>query len=139
MPWFPYPSVGVAELEPPNYETQQSFWNFTNILPQLTAFMNATYGRGHQVRDIWNDDEGIDGDGDMLQVIPNFSTQPTWMYDTNDWSYPSDPNVVDWNYPQGNAYANTTANVAAYYGRLLSWLVKVVCVFAAHDLFFTFS
>ena len=59
------------------------------------------------------------------QVIPNFSTQPRWMYDTNDWSYPSDPNVVDWNYPQGNAYANTTQNVAAYYGRLLSWLVKV--------------
>ena len=37
----------------------------------------------------------------------------------------ADPNGVDWNYPQGNAYANTTANVAAYYGRLLSWLVKV--------------
>ncbi len=59
------------------------------------------------------------------------------MYSTNDWSYPSglcsegdvvmtlaDPNGVDWNYPQGNAYTNTTANVAAYYGRLLSWLVK---------------
>ena len=37
----------------------------------------------------------------------------------------ADPNGVDWNYPQGNAYSNTTANVAAYYGRLLSWLVKV--------------
>ncbi len=106
MPWFPYPSVGVAELNPPNYDTKTTSWNFTNILPQFTAFMNATYGRGHS-------------------VIPNFSTQPTWMYDTNDWSYPSDPNDVDWNYPQGNAYSNTTANVAAYYGRLLSWIMKV--------------
>jgi hypothetical protein len=50
VPWFPYPSVGVAELNPPDYSTNTSFWNFTNILPQLTAFMDATYGRGHQVR-----------------------------------------------------------------------------------------
>ena len=50
MPWFPYPSVGVAELNPPDYSTNTSYWNFTNILPQLTAFMDATYGRGHQVR-----------------------------------------------------------------------------------------
>lgn len=105
VPWFPYPSVGVAELEPPDYATNTTSWDFTNILPQLTAFMNATYRRGHK-------------------VVPNFSTQPTWMYSTDDWSYPSDPNVVDWNYPQGSAYANTTANVAAYYARLLSWLVK---------------
>ena len=68
-PWFPYPSVGVAELNPPNYDTQEAFWNFTNITPQLYAFMNATYARGHA-------------------VVPNFSTQPTWMYSTNDWSYP---------------------------------------------------
>ena len=29
-----------------------------------------------------------------MQVIPNFSTQPTWMYDTNDWSYPSGEAVM---------------------------------------------
>ena len=84
VPWFPYPSVGVAELvwvcavvtneiifrssclmlratihshthvlvlaqEPPNYNTNTSYWNFTNIIPQLTAFMDATYGKGYQV------------------------------------------------------------------------------------------
>jgi len=35
-----------------------------------------------------------------------------------------DPNVSDFGYPRGTANANTTALVAAYYGRLLSWLVK---------------
>ena len=49
VPWFPYPSVGVAELLPPDYTSQSTSWNFTNIIPQLSAFMNATYGQGHQV------------------------------------------------------------------------------------------
>eukprot|EP00056_Hartaetosiga_gracilis_P008820 m.126720 g.126720 ORF g.126720 m.126720 type:complete len:616 (+) comp12997_c0_seq10:1643-3490(+) len=105
VPWFPYPKVGVAELEPPNYTTNTTSWNFDAIKPQLFAFMNATYKKNHT-------------------VVPNFSTQPTWMYATNDWSYPSDPNTCDFSYPRGNAYANTTANVATYYARLLSWLVK---------------
>eukprot|EP00055_Hartaetosiga_balthica_P009775 m.39890 g.39890 ORF g.39890 m.39890 type:complete len:643 (-) comp6894_c0_seq2:1647-3575(-) len=105
VPWFPYPKVGVAELDPPNYSTKATSWNFEDITPQLFAFMNATYGNGHT-------------------VVPNFSTQPTWMYDTNDWSYPTDPNTCDFQYPRGNANANTTELVAAYYARLLSWLVK---------------
>jgi len=105
VPWFPYPKVGVAELDPPDSTTQSTSWDFTDIIPQLYAFMNATAGQGHP-------------------VIPNFSTQPTWMYDTTDYSYPSDPNAVDWDYPRGNALPNTTTLLAQYYGRLLSWLVK---------------
>lgn len=60
VPWYPYPKVGVAELDPPNYATKTTSWNFTAILPQLELFMNATYGNGKR-------------------VVPNFSTQPTWM------------------------------------------------------------
>ncbi len=45
------------------------------------------------------------------------------MYDTPSWDYPSDPNTVDWSYPRGNALPDTTALVAAYYGRLLSWIM----------------
>eukprot|EP00045_Choanoeca_perplexa_P011844 m.126996 g.126996 ORF g.126996 m.126996 type:complete len:251 (+) comp15790_c0_seq4:873-1625(+) len=104
VPWYPYPKVGVAELDPPNYATKTTSWNFTDILPQLELFMNATYGNGKR-------------------VVPNFSTQPTWMYNTKDWSYPTDPNTVDRAYPKGDATANTTKLVAQYYGRLLSWLV----------------
>lgn len=33
-------------------------------------------------------------------------------------------NVPDWDYSDGYAYSNTTENLAAYYGRLLSWIVK---------------
>jgi len=101
VPWFPYPKVGVAELNPP--KNGKTSWDFTDIRPQLEAFMTATAGR---------------------PTIPNFSTQPTWMYNTNDWSYPSDPNDVSWNYPRGNAYPNTTDLVSKYYGRLISWLTK---------------
>jgi len=57
-------------------------------------------------------------------VVPNFSTQPTWMYNTADWSYPTDPNDVDWNYPRGGPNPNTTQLIAEYYGRLLSWMMK---------------
>lgn len=57
---FPYPKVGVAELDPP--KDGKTFWNFDDIRPQLEAFMAATAGHS---------------------AIPNFSTQPTWMYNTN--------------------------------------------------------
>eukprot|EP00043_Microstomoeca_roanoka_P017588 m.184224 g.184224 ORF g.184224 m.184224 type:complete len:614 (-) comp16665_c1_seq2:2397-4238(-) len=104
VPWFPYPKVGVAELEPPNYANKTTSWNFEWILPQLELFMNATLLRNHT-------------------VVPNFSTQPTWMYDTDTWDYPSDPNSCDFGYPRGGQTVNTTRLVTEYYGRLLSWLV----------------
>ena len=50
----------MAELDPPNYTTNTTSWDFTDILPQLELVMNATYGIGKR-------------------VVPNFSTQPTWM------------------------------------------------------------
>lgn len=31
VPWFPYPTVGVAELEPPDHDTKKTSWNFDNI------------------------------------------------------------------------------------------------------------
>ena len=45
----PLTHVLVLAQEPPNYNTNTSYWNFTNIIPQLTAFMDATYGKGYQV------------------------------------------------------------------------------------------
>lgn len=80
-------------------------WDFTYIEPQLYGFMNATYGKNHS-------------------VVINFSTQPTWLYDTTDWSYPSDPNAVDWSYPRGAPVRANIPKLAQYYGRLLSWLMR---------------
>lgn len=87
-------------------------------MPQFEEFMKATFHNGKD-------------------VVPNFSTQPTWMYNTADWSYPTDPNDVDWNYPRGGPNPNTTqlygpstfekrltSRIAEYYGRLLSWMMK---------------
>jgi hypothetical protein len=54
VPWFPYPQVSVAELE-------EGKWSFEHILPQLEAFMNATYSKNHT-------------------TVINFSTQPCWLF-----------------------------------------------------------
>jgi hypothetical protein len=98
---FPYPKVAVAELDPPSYRHKKSFWNFHDISPQLDNFINSTEA-----------------------PVINFSTQPAWFYNGS-WSYPKDPNEVDWSYCSGEiAYSNTTSHLAGYYGRLLSWLVK---------------
>uniref|UniRef100_A0A6B2L0Y4 SUEL-type lectin domain-containing protein n=1 Tax=Arcella intermedia TaxID=1963864 RepID=A0A6B2L0Y4_9EUKA len=103
VPWFPYPKVGVAELDPPSGGAAS--WDFADIEPQLRRFMRATSGH---------------------PVVPNFSTQPTWMFSPSSYSYPANPTSVDWGYPRGTAgqYPNTTQLVADYYGRLLSWLIK---------------
>ena len=54
VPWFPYPKKSVAELAPGR-------WDFTDIMPQMRAFMANTYSKGHS-------------------IILNFSTQPCWMF-----------------------------------------------------------
>lgn len=66
VPWYTYPKVAVAELNPPDRRRRQSFWNFTDINAQLDEFLNATASG---------------------TTVINFSTQPAWFYDGN-WSYP---------------------------------------------------
>lgn len=57
VPWFPYPRLGVAELEPP--ANGQTSWDFSLIDPMVEDFERAT--RGHS-------------------TILNFSTTPEWMW-----------------------------------------------------------
>ena len=55
--------------------------------------------------------------------IINFSTPPTWLYQTPDrvW-YPDDPLGETWNYEQGKALRDPTGKTfGEYYGRLLAW------------------
>jgi hypothetical protein len=57
-------------------------------------------------------------------TLMEFSTQPTWLYNTSDWSYPQDPFAVQWNYPRGNSMPNTTTLLAQYFGRLANYFIN---------------
>lgn len=63
VPWYPYPQLGVAELEPPS-ETGTS-WDFSLIDPLVEDFEAATEGRS---------------------PILNFSTIPEWMWQPGEWA-----------------------------------------------------
>lgn len=103
VPWYPYPRLGVAELEPP--KDGKTSWDFSLIDPMTEDFMNST--KGHSV---------------ML----NFSTIPQWMFKTEKpVPYPDDPNEPIWNYSQGQEFRDPSLKeLADYYERLLSWYVK---------------
>ena len=108
VPWFPYPQYAVAELDPPT--ATRSSWHFSEELQQ--QFLDVFYA--------------VTNNNDNKRVVINFSTQPTWMFNTSQWDYPrDDPNQVDWGYVRGTAIPNiTSALVAQYYGRLASWIVN---------------
>jgi hypothetical protein len=100
VPWFPYPKLAVAELDPPT--AQKTSWDFSLIDPMTIDFFEAT--KGHS-------------------VIMNFSTIPQWMFKTdNVVPYPADPNEVGWGYGGGTELRDTTLQeLAGYYERLVSW------------------
>jgi hypothetical protein len=102
VPWFPYPKLAVAELEPPADKTS---WDFTLIDPMTIDFLENT--KGHS-------------------VILNFSTIPQWMFKTDKpVAYPTDPNQVGWGYSGGTMLRDTTMKeLTDYYVRLISWYSK---------------
>lgn len=102
VPWFPYPRLAVAELEPPT--PQKTSWNFSLIDPMTKDFLAATEGH---------------------PTVMNFSTMPTWLFKTDKpVTYPSDPNQPDWHYTQGTELRDPTGKeMAGYYERLVSWYV----------------
>lgn len=103
VPWFPYPKMAVAELKAPTKDA--TYWDFTYLDSTMNAFMEAT--KGHS-------------------VVINFSTTPAWMWKTDaPVPYPEDPYQPTWEYNQGRQLRDTTGKeLAAYYGRLLSWYTK---------------
>jgi len=99
VPWYPYPKLAVAELEPPT--ANSTSWDFTLIDPFVMPFLNRSMGR---------------------KPIINFSTIPTWMFNTSTWSYPADLYEVDFDYNQGTELLDPTGTQAAdYFARLVSW------------------
>ena len=102
VPWFPYPRLAVAELEPPT--PQKTSWDFSLIDPMTIDFLNETEGH---------------------PTVMNFSTMPAWLFKTDKpVTYPADPNQPVWNYTQGTELRDPTGKeMAGYYERLVSWYV----------------
>jgi hypothetical protein len=63
VPWYPYPRLGVAELDPPS--DGRTSWDFSLIDPLVEDFVAATRGRS---------------------PILNFSTIPEWMWQPAPWT-----------------------------------------------------
>ena len=102
VPWLPYPKLGVAELEPPS--DGKTSWDFSLIDPMTTDFMEAQ--KGHS-------------------IVLNFSTIPQWMWKSDKWDYPADPNEVTWAYEKGTELRDPTfKEPAEYFARILSWYTK---------------
>lgn len=103
QPWYPFPRLGVAELEPP--KNGKTSWDFSVIDPIVIDFFEAAEGR---------------------PVVVDFSTIPQWMIVTDKpVKYPDDPNAIAWDYSPGNKFRDTTLKeLVDYYHRLLSWYTK---------------
>jgi hypothetical protein len=101
--WFPYPKLGIAELDPP--KDGRTSWDFPLIDPMTEDFVNANAGH---------------------PAIFNFSTVPQWMVKTPEpVPYPADPDQVTWKYLRGTEFRDPTfKELADYYGRLVSWYTQ---------------
>ncbi|MET0494401.1 MAG: hypothetical protein ABW000_14855 [Actinoplanes sp.] len=63
VPWFPYPKLAVAELDPPS--GGRTSWDFSLIDPLVEDFVTATRGTSPML---------------------NFSTIPQWMWQPTAWT-----------------------------------------------------
>lgn len=102
-PWFPYPRLGVAELEEP--KDGNTSWDFKLMDELVEDFMNATQGH---------------------QVVMAFSTTPQWMW-KSDWytGAPADPNQEEWGYNVGSELKDPSGKqLAAYFKRVFQWYSK---------------
>lgn len=102
-PWYPYPRLAVAALEPP--DDKKTSWDFSLIDPVVLDYFKASEGH--------------------VSVL-NFPTIPQWMFVTpKRVSYPEDPDEVDFNYKGGNQLRDTTLKeVSEYFARVISWYTK---------------
>jgi hypothetical protein len=103
VPWFPYPRLSIAELQPP--ADGKTSWDFSLIDPLTVDFLEAT--KGHPV---------------ML----NFSTIPPWMFKIEEpASYPADPDQPTWDYQRGTELRDPTLQeLGDYFARLVAWYTQ---------------
>ena len=90
-PWYAYPKVVTPELQPTDCSGKGSSWNSTLLDGIIADFMLAVCGPRAA--------DGVCEDG--LSVVPQLSTIPDWMYNSDGvnrtaimpadpWTYPSD-------------------------------------------------
>jgi hypothetical protein len=103
VPWYPYPRLAVAELEPP--KDGKTSWDFSKIDPMTLDFLYATEGHS---------------------PILNFSTAPVWFFKTaKPVVVPANPDQLFGGESQGTELLDPTCNdVAGYYSRLVSWYTQ---------------
>lgn len=103
VPWYPYPRLGVAALDPP--KNGKASWDFSLIDPLVIDFLEAA--KGHS-------------------VMMGFSTIPAWMFKTEyPVYYGQTPNEEVWSYPQGTELRDPSGKeLADYYARLAGWYTK---------------
>lgn len=101
--WYPYPRLAVAELEPPR--DGKTSWDFSEIGPIVTDFLEATEGHGH---------------------VLSLNTTPQWMFETpRPVPYPHDPDQPVYDYLQGTALRDPSMKeVSSYYKNLASWFAR---------------
>jgi hypothetical protein len=105
QPWFPYPKLSIAELEPP--QDGRTSWDFSLIDPIVLDFYAAAQGR---------------------PIVLNLAV-PDWLFKGPRHQYPQDPNEIDWAYelrPRADtAFRDPTLEEAAeYFSRVAQWYIK---------------
>ena len=78
-----------------------TYWNFTLLDQFASDFWNAV-------------------DGDHSEPIPNWSTQPTWLYSPSDYNWNANPDSP-WGYSRGAAENCNNTLLGDYYGRLYGY------------------
>lgn len=103
QPWYPYPTMSVAELKPPS--ATETYWNFGLMDEYTSDFMKATAGH---------------------PVVFDFGTLPQWMFKTNKpVKYAENPETIDWKYSQGTVLRDPSLKEATdYQARLWSWFTQ---------------
>ena len=81
--------------------TLHTYWNFT--LPD--QFITDTWAAVS---------------GNISLMVPNFSTQPTWLYSPSDYNWNADASQP-WGYSRGDAKNCNNTALGEYYGRLYSY------------------
>ena len=102
-PWFPYPRLGVAELDAPT--ALKTSWDFSLLDPLVEDFVKATNGR---------------------PVVMTFSTTPQWMW-KSDWysGAPANPDTEEWAYNAGTELKDPSGRqLGEYFRRVFQWYTQ---------------
>jgi hypothetical protein len=101
--WYPYPRLGVAELQPP--APDHTSWDFSLIDPLVSDFFRSTSGH---------------------PSVLTFSTIPQWMFTTpSSVTLPDNPDQAAWDYEQGYKLRDDSLEeVSGYFERVARWYIR---------------